>query len=164
MIAGVAPFTFNVVGQLSRVDKTAWAWLSQNGTPEDVLAFLKTANLHRIDLKEIAWRMKDRDYFKQATALLEAAASITTCSGPTACCTTTRTRSAPTSHHTPFADRCGLWLVSPLLTLYPVDRLAYQHLEYAPLVNARAHRGREAEDSQQPLPRAVPAADEGLEL
>jgi hypothetical protein len=42
--------------------------------------------------------------------------------------------------HSPFADRCGLYLVSPLLTLDPVERLAYQHLEYAPLVNPRVHQ------------------------
>jgi len=66
--------------------------------------------------------------------------------------------------HAPWADRCGLYLVSPLLVLDPVERLAYQHLEYAPLVNPRAIRSREAQDPEQPLPRAVPAADEGAEL
>jgi len=38
-----------------------------------------------------------------------------------------------------FATRCGLCLDSPLLTLDPVERFDYQHLEYAPLVNPRAH-------------------------
>ncbi len=42
--------------------------------------------------------------------------------------------------HHEFADRCGLWLVSPLLVIEPVERFDYQHLEYAPLVNPRAHR------------------------
>jgi len=41
--------------------------------------------------------------------------------------------------HHDFANRCGLWLASPLLTLDPVERFNYQHLEYAPLVNPRAH-------------------------
>jgi len=42
--------------------------------------------------------------------------------------------------HSPFAKRCGLWLDSPLLRLDPVERFDYQHLEYSPLVNPRAHQ------------------------
>jgi hypothetical protein len=42
--------------------------------------------------------------------------------------------------HNAFAGRCGLWLVSTPLTLEPVERFDYQHLEYAPLVNPRAHQ------------------------
>ena len=139
VIAGVAPFTFNVVGQLSRVDKTSWAWLSQNGTPEDVLTFLQTANLHRLDLKEIAWRMKDRAYFKQATALLDSRRVYHDVLWSYGLQHNDPDTIRAYLAHTRFADRCGLWLVSPLLTLDPVDRLAYQHLEYAPLVNARVH-------------------------
>ena len=136
---GAAPFTFNVVAQLTNVDKTSWPWISQNGTPEDVLAFLEKANLWRQDLTEIAWRMKDKAYFLKVTALLEArhiyhdtlwAYSLQ--HNDTAALRTWLI-------HSPFADRCGLHLVSPLLTLDPVERLDYQHLEYAPLVNPRAH-------------------------
>ena len=39
-----------------------------------------------------------------------------------------------------FVNQCGAYLVSPLLTIDPVARQAYQHLDYRPLVNARAHR------------------------
>jgi hypothetical protein len=136
---GAAPFTFNVVAQLTNVDKTSWPWISQNGTPEDVLAFLEKSNLWRQDLTEIAWRMKDKAYFQKVTGLLEArhiyhdtlwAYSLQ--HNDTAALRTWLS-------HSPFADRCGLHLISPLLTLDPVERLDYQHLEYAPLVNPRAH-------------------------
>jgi hypothetical protein len=140
VVAGVMPFIFNVVASLSKVDKTSWAWLSQNGTPEEVIEFLKSANLHRVELKQIAWRMKDAAYFKQATALLETRHvydhtlwSYGLQHGDAA---TIRAY----LQHSPFAGRCGLWLASPLLTLDPVERRAYQHLEYAPLVNPRAHQ------------------------
>ncbi len=139
VIAGVAPFTFNVVGRLSKVDKTSWAWLSQNGTPEDVLAFLKTANLRRLDLQEIAWRMKDRDAFKQVTSLLDSRRVYHDVLWSYGLLHNDADTIRAYLAHSRFADRCGLWLVSPLLTLDPVDRLAYQHLEYAPLVNARVH-------------------------
>ena len=37
-------------------------------------------------------------------------------------------------------QQAGLFIDSPLLTIDPVIRKAYQHLEYSPLVNARAHK------------------------
>lgn len=140
VVGGAEPFTFHVVAKLSKVDTTSWAWVSQNGTPEEVLAFLESANLHRIGLGEIAWRMKDAAYFKKVTALLEARHVY----DQTLWSYGVRHNDPPTireflRHHA-FADRCGLWLVSPLLTLDPVERFDYQHLEYAPLVNPRAHR------------------------
>ena len=35
--------------------------------------------------------------------------------------------------------QCGGPIASPLLSIDPVERHAYEHLEYRPLVNARAH-------------------------
>jgi len=41
-----APFvTFQVVKELSKKDKTSWAWISQNGTDKDVLNYLNANNL-----------------------------------------------------------------------------------------------------------------------
>lgn len=139
VVGSATPFTFHVVAQLSKIDTTSWAWISQNGTEDEVLAFLGAANLHRLSLDEIAWRMKDVAYFKKVTALLEARhvyANTLWSYGVL--------HNAPAAireflRHNPFAGRCGLWLISPLLTLDPVERFDYQHLEYAPLVNPRAH-------------------------
>jgi hypothetical protein len=39
-----------------------------------------------------------------------------------------------------FLAACGAYLESPLVTIDPVVRKTYEHLEYSPLVNARAHR------------------------
>ena len=140
VIAGAAAFAFNVVKQLSRIDKTSWAWLSQNGSPEEVLAFLDSANVHRLDLVEIAWRMKERDYFKKVTALLEARHVYHDVLWSYGVLHNDPDTIRPWLRHSRFADLCGLYLVSPLLTLEPVERLDYQHLEYAPLVNPRAHQ------------------------
>jgi hypothetical protein len=139
VVGSAEPFTFHVVAKLSKVDTTSWAWISQNGTADEALAFLGAANLHRIDLDEIAWRMKDAAYFKKVTALLEARHLYTdTLWSYGVAHNDTGTIREFVRHHD-FADRCGLWLVSPLLTLEPVERFVYQHLEYAPLVNPRAH-------------------------
>jgi hypothetical protein len=40
----------------------------------------------------------------------------------------------------PMAGRVGFYFESPMLSVDPVERKWYQHLEYKPLVNARAHQ------------------------
>ncbi len=140
VVAGVFPFTFNVVARLTKIDRTSWAWISQNGEPAEVLAFLEQANLHRLDLNEIAWRMKDRPWFKQAVALLTRRQFWQDTLWSYGILHNDPETIRAYLRHSPFAGRCGLYLVSPLLTLDPVERLAYQHLEYAPLVNPRAHQ------------------------
>jgi hypothetical protein len=140
VVAGAFPFTFNVVARLTKIDKTSWAWISQNGEPTEVLAFLEQANLHRLDLNEIAWRMKDHDWFKQATALLNRRHVWQATLWSYGIFHNDPETIRSYLRHSAFADRCGLYLVSPLLTLDPVERFTYQHLEYAPLVNPRVHQ------------------------
>ena len=43
-------------------------------------------------------------------------------------------------HAGDFLNRCGDWIQSPLVVIDPVERHAYEHMDYRPLVNARAHR------------------------
>jgi hypothetical protein len=141
VVGSAAPFTFHVVAKLSKVDTTSWAWISQNGTEDEVLAFLNTHNLRRIEgaLGEIAWRMKDRGFFKKVTALLESRHLFDGTLWSYGVLHDEPAAIREFLRHHDFADRCGLWLVSALLTLDPVERFDYQHLEYAPLVNPRAH-------------------------
>jgi hypothetical protein len=140
VVASAFPFTFHVVERLTKLDKTSWAWISQNGEPVEVLAFLEQANLHRLDLNEIAWRMHDQQWFKQATALLDRHHIWHDTLWSYGVLHNDPETIRAYLRHSLFADRCGLYLASPLLTLDPVERLTYQHLEYAPLVNPRAHQ------------------------
>ena len=39
-----------------------------------------------------------------------------------------------------FVRLCGEYLDSPLLVLDPVERRTYEHLDYRPLINPRAHQ------------------------
>ena len=43
-------------------------------------------------------------------------------------------------HRDDFLAQCGPCLDAKLLTIDPIERRAYEHLEYSPLVNQRAHR------------------------
>ncbi len=142
VVGSAAPFVFNVVAKLSRTDKTSWAWLSQHGSDEEVLEFLGSVNLHRIDLAETAWRMNrpDAQFFKRALSLLEARHFYNDTLWGYGFKHNTPGAIREYLRHSTFAGRCGLWLDSPLLRLDPVERFDYQHLEYAPLVNPRAHQ------------------------
>ncbi|HEX6984298.1 MAG TPA: hypothetical protein VF170_02925, partial [Planctomycetaceae bacterium] len=71
-LAAAASVTFHVVAEPSRVDAGSWAYVSQHGSDEEVLAFLETKNVQRLDLARIAFRMKDPAFFERAIALLSA--------------------------------------------------------------------------------------------
>jgi hypothetical protein len=141
LVASAPPVTLHVVEQPSRVDTTSWAWVSQHGTTEQVLDFLEKNNVERLDLERIAWRMKDRKAYDQILTLLarrhawhgELWGYGVHHRDPAAI-------REILLHGDAFVGKCGLALESPLVTIDPVRRGWYEHREYAPLVNARAHR------------------------
>ncbi len=134
-------FEFNVVAELSRIDENSWPYVSQYADEDTVLNYLRQKNLHRVNLAEIAFRMKDRSFFQRAIAILSQRQAYDHVlwsyalqhGDPVAAQQYLR-------HADGFVAQCGLELESPLLTIDPVERLTYQHLDYKPLVNARAHQ------------------------
>ncbi len=145
-VTGADPFTLNVVAKLSRIDTESWDYVSQNGTPEEVLAFLGNHNLNRIDLEKAAWRMKDKAFFGNTIALLGERHIYQDTLWSYGLLHNVTGVAAEYLKHSDFANRCGAYIQTPLLSLDPVERKTYQHLEYEPLVNARAHQlGRKRE-------------------
>jgi hypothetical protein len=141
LVASAPPVVLHVVDRPSRVDKTSWAWVSQHGKTQDVLEFLEKNNVERLDLERIAWRMKDRKVFDQVIALLAARhtwSDVLWAYGVSH--GDDGTIREVLLHQDDFLRRCGEVLESPLVTIDPVRRGWYDHREYAPLVNARAHR------------------------
>jgi len=140
LIAFCPPATLNVVEKPSKVDRASWDYISQNGTEDEVLAYLKEENLGRVALDRIAWRMQDAAFFRKALAVLDDRHVF----APTLWSYAIKHNElAPMreylQHCDSFVGQCGAWLDSKPLTIDPVVRKAYQHLEYWPLVNARAH-------------------------
>ncbi|HEX3151724.1 MAG TPA: hypothetical protein VHR66_26870 [Gemmataceae bacterium] len=139
-IASGGPFTFDVVAKPTKLDTQSWEYISQNGTSDEVLAFLNRENVRALNLDKIAFRMRDRAFFESVTTLLN-----------------DRHLYHPTLwsfglYHGDVAiarqfllnadnivNESGGPIDSTLLTINPVDRHQYEHLEYKPLVNARAH-------------------------
>ena len=145
LIAAASPTTLKVVQRLSKVDETSWGYLSQRGEPQQIVRFLRDNNIERVTLEKIAWRMKDRDFYEQIVTLLTErhvydhalwSYSLLHNDAPNI--------GEYLQHEDSFLRQCGLFIESTLVSLDPVVRGTYEHLEYAPLVNARAHqlRGR----------------------
>ncbi|MFH0939839.1 MAG: hypothetical protein V1899_11270, partial [Planctomycetota bacterium] len=141
LIASAPPVTLKVVRKFTKVDTESWDYVSQNGSNEQVIAYLKTNNVFRVDLDRIAWRMKDAAYFKSVLDLLTKrhAYNNTLWSYSLQHDDASAAREF-LAHADSFIAQCGRWLDSRLLVIDPVVRNFYQHLEYSPLVNARAHR------------------------
>jgi hypothetical protein len=130
----------HVVTTPTVVDTSSWEHVSQNGTPEQVWAFLAEANPATLDLSRMAWRLKDRDFFDDAMAWSGARRvesqvlwSYGVYHGDVGA-TSAYLRSRPD-----VLARCGLSLQSPLLSFDADARGTYEHMEFDPLVNQRAH-------------------------
>ena len=141
LVAHAAPFTFHVVEEPSKVDRDSWDYVSQHGDDEQVLAYLDEHNLHRTNLEKIAFRMADKEFFQTVTGRLTGRHVY----NDTLWSYGIKHDVAPAvreylRHADGFVARSGAWIDSPLLAIDPVARRAYQHMEYSPLVNARAHQ------------------------
>ncbi|HNV68727.1 MAG TPA: hypothetical protein PKO06_03450, partial [Candidatus Ozemobacteraceae bacterium] len=140
LLAAAEPFVFQVVDQLTKIDKTSWPWISQEGSMEDVLAFLENNNVDRLDLNLIAFRLRDRSFFTKVIALLQKRHVYHETTWSYGLYHNEPAVIREYLAHASWANQCGLYLDTPLLTLNPVWRHAYQHREYWPMVNARAHQ------------------------
>lgn len=146
VIAAGDAISFKVVDQLSHMDEASWEYLSQYGTPKQVLDYLENNNLERIDLGQIAWRVRDDvDFCKKVISVIGShhAYNATLWSYGIH-------HNLPgvageyLKHREDFLNKTGLWIESDLVSVEPVERHWHQHLEYSPLVNARRHQlGRE---------------------
>ena len=133
--------TLKVVGAPSELDTTSWQHVSQLGSATEVLSFLDTHNMKRIDLSKIAWRMRDRAFFQ---ALLPKLQQRHTYDNTLWSYGLLHRDEAATReylrHRDDFLNQCGTWLDSPLASIDPKERRLYEHLELSPLVHQRAHQ------------------------
>jgi hypothetical protein len=140
LLAAAEPAKFTVVSQADAPERDDWPAIAERGDSEAVLAALRERNLNRISLSKIAFRMKDAAFFRATLDVLRERLAY----DPTLW-------SYGVHHDDPraireflsgsgnLAKKYGPALDSPLLTIDPFRRDIYAHLEYRPLVNARAH-------------------------
>ena len=140
VIAAAEPVVLKAVTEPSRLDLASWAHVSQNGTRGEVLEYLRKHNVLRLDLTRIAFRMKDKVFFDELLGLLRQRHIY---NGTLWAYALLHNDSVVIKeylrHADSFVSQCGSVLQSPLLVIDPVERRTYQHMDYRPLVNARAH-------------------------
>ena len=150
-VAGVAgPFSCRVVAKQSKEDTSSWRWISQNGTSDEVIAFLATANLASgsVDLGKIGWRMRDDAFARRVFETLDSRGVfheglwLTNLEG--------RRRIADfrdrvrqlfmrREMRSRLAKELGPSFHCALVDIEPDETDLFEYAEFWPLVNARAH-------------------------
>jgi hypothetical protein len=141
MIAAAPPVRLKAVDRLSRVDESSWDYLSQHADDATLLRHLEENNVDRLNLAKIAWKMSDVKFFRPALDLLAKRHVYHDILWSYAIHhkDPERTRDY-LLHQDRWLRLCGQRLDGGRVEIDPVERRWTQHLEYAPLVNARAHR------------------------
>ncbi|MEM7387634.1 MAG: hypothetical protein AAF514_22085, partial [Verrucomicrobiota bacterium] len=139
-IASALPFTFNVVEELTQLDRQSWEYVSQWGSQQDVFDYLEQNNVQALNLDRVAWRASDVDFFSGLLARMEKRHAYNdTLYSYSVLHGQAQALQQYLLHQDDFLADCGSWMDTQLISIEPVERHAYQHLEYSPLVNPRAH-------------------------
>lgn len=139
VIARAEPFRFHVVDRPTKVDRTSWDELSQHGTDEEVLAYLKDKSLERLDLSKIAFRMQNKDVFSKTIEVLRGRRAFDAVLWSYGVHHQDAAIAKEYLETTNLPGQVGPYLASALLSVDPVERGQYQHYDYDPLIHARAH-------------------------
>jgi hypothetical protein len=139
-IVAAAPVkTIEVTTGGEALDPTSWPYISQRGKLEEVVAFLERANLAAIELEAVAWRMKKKPAY---TAILETLEKRRVFE-PELWGYALLHRDKPRIRTWLRARGDELTEAGPVLDTLGIDAEwlgEYEHLELAPLINARAHQ------------------------
>ena len=141
VVAFADPFAFEVVDELTETDTASWAYVSQWGSESEVLAHLNEHNLRQTDLSKIAWRCRaSAAFFTKVIELLQGRHHYDhLLYGYALHHHQLEPLQQYLLHEDAFLAECGDFLDSKLLSIDPVERKHYQHLDYRPLVNARRY-------------------------
>ena len=123
------------------VDESSWAYVSAWGSDDQVLKHLETANLFKIDLDAIAWRMANRKFFDACLTRLTDYGVF----NATLWAYALKHNDAPRlreylERSDAVVARVGIILNADIMQVEPIDRLAFEHLDFRPLVVARTHQ------------------------
>lgn len=132
---------FNVVDRQAKLDEASWEFVSQNGTDDQVIDYINNQNVRRIDLSQIAFRMKDKaSYIDILGALRNRYVYDSTLWSYGVKHDDVETVREFMSHSNPLTNNFGPEFHSELVSVDATERNWYGHKEYWPLVNARAHQ------------------------
>ncbi len=142
IVAAAVPTVLEVTATGPAADPASWAHVSQHGTIDQVAAYLRDANLASIELARAAWRLRDRAGYDALIPVLEQRRAFDPTLWGYALLHGDLPRTAAWLRAASHIASGGPVLDMPIFAR-PFDaeeRGDYEHLEFAPLVNARAHR------------------------
>lgn len=140
-LVDVPSSTLRVLEAPEDVDKKAWSYIADWGTNDEVLEFLRGANLEQIDLSRIAFRMKNLDFYRDTIELLSEAGRFHNELWAYAVQHDDRDSIEQLlQSRADILSRLGPVLKGPLLDLDPREQMSYEHLDFRPLVVARLHQ------------------------
>jgi len=137
----VPSISLTVLDAPDSVDESSWTYVASWGTDDHVLAHLKNANLFKINLEAIAWRMANRKFFEACLAQLTDYGIY----NPTLWAYSMKHNDTPRlreflESNAEIVNRVGPLFQSEHMSVEPVDRLQFEHLDFRPLVVARMHQ------------------------
>ncbi|MFC7339508.1 hypothetical protein ACFQY0_20115 [Haloferula chungangensis] len=139
ILASAPAKTLRVLSDPIEEDRASWTSIAGDGSDDEVLDHLQSANLHSTNLDLIRWRLQDRVFFAKATAILRerlhSIQDVNAYGFLHADVPSIRTW----LENSQVRLEVGASLQSPLLTIDPVEHLDWQSLEFDPLVNPRIH-------------------------
>ncbi|MGB7329419.1 MAG: hypothetical protein WBD31_31355 [Rubripirellula sp.] len=151
LVAKTEPKTFDVLDEATPGDTNDWNVIANTGSADKIAAFLKDANVRKLDWSLVTHRMSDPSIYRVITESLIAnrlmvdelwafslkqkdKAGIRTF----------------LSMQDGLARDVGPVLDSSLLSVDPIERRGHEVLEYSPLVRARIHRLGESDEILDP--------------
>ena len=72
LLAFAPAASLKVVDMPTIIDKTSWQYISQDGSPRQVLDYLNENNIGRLNMVKIAFRMSEKAFFSKTINLLRA--------------------------------------------------------------------------------------------
>ncbi len=141
LLAAAESTTIKVLAEPSGPDEGSWPYLVEHGSVEQVVEYLKTkANLFHVDLTALAPRMNDRQMFDQVTKVLRQLRRFDgTLWGYAFKHQALNEVGEFLSHRDDVVNMVGPVLVSKVLTVDPIERELYEHIEFRPLEVPRMH-------------------------
>ncbi len=139
IVAAAPARLLEVTAGAAASDPGSWSHVSQRAPLAEVVAYLATANLAALDLTRVAWRLREPSAYAAILGALEARRAY----DPTLWGYALRHRDWPRVRAWLRARGADLLAAGPALDMLGLDAEdlgGYEHLELAPLINARAHR------------------------
>ncbi|MFK8113209.1 MAG: hypothetical protein AB8B91_13455 [Rubripirellula sp.] len=141
LITQAAAREFKVVDVPTEQTAITWEKVAESGTPEQIHAFLATANLRDLNWMLIAHRMRDQAVYQSIMETLqESSLPVKDLWAYSLVHRDEQAMQGYLSLRDDLVGRVGPKLESPLLGVEPIERRTQEMLEYAPLVRARIHR------------------------